>query len=297
VSGRYIRFPVAGPEQPRRAAALERLAARAAVAAPVTDWRADALQMLTGEAPPLAPAAYQADGLREGASVAFASPVHYQAEMTSVRMSAALPPPLPAARAQALATEFNQAWGGSEASLVVAQDRLYCVFDRPLTAVTTDPGLVAGRHIEAHLPVGADGKRLRLLMSELEMWLFGSAFNRAAAATGELPVTALWLWGQGALPAPPLSAPLWCQGRDVFFSAVARGVHAVGAGVVLLPCAPGAEGWSAGADGVLAAASADLKAGRIGRLHLSGGTTRFSVSAASLRRWWRRARPWWEQFV
>jgi hypothetical protein len=41
---------------------------------------------------------------------------------------------------------------------------------------------------------------------------------------------------------------------------------------------------------------ADLRRGRITRLELSAGDRRFALSARWRRRFWRRAKPWWEYF-
>jgi hypothetical protein len=40
----------------------------------------------------------------------------------------------------------------------------------------------------------------------------------------------------------------------------------------------------------------DLSGGRLERLELSAGERRYTISAQWRRRFWRRAKPWWEYF-
>ena len=107
--------------------------------------------------------------------------------------------PLDPLAAEALAQDFNRVWTDSGFRLIAGRaGALYCSFDRMLSAFTHDPADALGRHIEAFLPSGSDAPRLRLLMSEVEMWLFEHAVNRARQAQGSAVITGLWLWGDGA---------------------------------------------------------------------------------------------------
>jgi hypothetical protein len=56
-------------------------------------------------------------------------------------------------------------------------------------------------------PQGADARRLRSVLNELQMLLFEHPVNQAREARGELPVNSLWLWGGGSLPGVPANAP------------------------------------------------------------------------------------------
>jgi hypothetical protein len=49
--------------------------------------------------------------------------------------------------------------------------------------------------LEASLPKGNDAKALKRLGAELEMWLHAHPLNETRRRRGELPVSALWLWG------------------------------------------------------------------------------------------------------
>ena len=90
MSSQYFRILARAPIEPRRSALLEQLLARADAAKPVNDWRADAFRIMAPQAvlPAIAPAALCADGgAADAAWVCLATPVHYVAEMTSVRLS------------------------------------------------------------------------------------------------------------------------------------------------------------------------------------------------------------------
>ena len=60
-------------------------------------------------------------------------------------------------------------------------------------------------------------------MSEIEMWLFEHALNRAAGHGSRPIVSALWLWGCGDVvrSLPPVEG--WAAGDEPFFKAFAAG--------------------------------------------------------------------------
>lgn len=68
---------------------------------------------------------------------------------------------------------------------------------------TRSLGHVLGRNIDLFLPQGADARRFRQLLNEIQMLLHDHAVNQRREAVGQLPVSGLWLHGGGALPAPP----------------------------------------------------------------------------------------------
>jgi hypothetical protein len=303
VSSQYFRFSLLGVEQPRRAPLLERLLARADACRPVSDWRADAFRVIAPQAasvPAAAAAALFADsGAVEGAWVCLATPVHYVAEMSSVRLPRGGILSMQRAGAQMLAADFNRVWKGSGFHLVAGvSGQLYCISDQTIHVATRDPEEVLDRHIEEYLPAGADAPRLRRLMSEMEMWLFEHQANAARAAENLPSVNGLWLWGGGA----PLSAlPRvigWVAGDDVFFSAFgSSGREESGSGVFVTSEDPGGAGWNDMERRGLQPASAALRSGRLSQLEISAGDRCFTVTARSQRRFWRRSKPWWESFA
>ena len=201
MSSQYFRIHARAPIEPRRSALLEQLLARADAAKPVSDWRADAFRIIAPQAvlPAVAPAALCADGgAADAAWACLATPVHYVAEMTSVRLSDDGILSMKPAAAAALAADFNRVWNGSGVRLLAGKSSsLYCIFDQLLNVTTRDPQDVLDRHIEEYLPTGPDAPRLRQLMSELEMWLFEHGENSVRAAAGLPRISGLWLWGGG----------------------------------------------------------------------------------------------------
>jgi hypothetical protein len=298
VAVRYLRFQMRGPAEPRAAPLLERLLARADLVAAVQDWRAEAFNIIAPKTPmpAIAAAAHRAAGgpRREGC-VFLATPVHYVAELNNVRFAEEGILRLDAAEAVMLALDFNRVWSDAGVDLWAGSNRLFCGFDAPLQASAQDPELARGRHIESFLPVGPDAARLRRLMSEMEMWLFDHEVNRARRGHALLPISGLWLWGGGAplSSLPPVQGG--AAGEDVLFDAFPPGSGRA-ADVMVVDAAPNSAAWADVEAHWLSVALSDLRRGRLARLDLSAGERRFALSASWRRRFWRRAKPWWEYF-
>jgi hypothetical protein len=301
VSSQYFRFLTRGAA-PRRSALLEKLLARADAGRLVGDWRADAFRVIAPHAPwpGVAPAALCADGAAVDAAAAawvcLATPVHYVAEMTSVRMSLEGILSMERADAETLALDFNRVWNDSGIRLVAGGSaRLYCIFDHTLNVTTRDPQDVLDRYIEEYLPAGADAPRLRQLMSEIEMWLFEHGVNATRAELGLPRISGLWLWGGGAPLASLPKVQGWAAGDDIFFNAF-KGEKS-DSGVIVASHVPGDDGWPEVESRWLRPAVAQLRAGRLSRLDLSAGDRCVTLSARAVRRFWRRSKPWWEFFA
>jgi len=268
----------------------------------VTDWRADAFRLIAPQSamPGVGAAALCAEqGLVDAASVFIATPVHYLAEMSNVRLAAHGILSLSRAEADALAADFNRVWHDAGIRLVSGRSQrpdLFCVTDRVLDAVTRDPKDVLDRHIEDYLPAGPDAPRLRRLMSEIEMWLFEHAVNRTRLADAAPAVNGLWLWGGGPALAslPPVEG--WAAGEDPFVTAFGTRRAVPASGVVVIDAEPGTDAWRDAESRWLERSFADLRAGRIARLDLSAGDRCYSVRGRWNWRPWRRRRPWWEFF-
>jgi hypothetical protein len=302
----YFRFSAAPRFEARRCALLERLLARAQGQVEAIDWRADGFRVLAPQPatmPAVAAAALCAEGrATDAAWVCIATPVRYLAEPSSVRLPLDGMLSLDPVSAEALALDFNRVWNNSGTRLIVGRAAaLYCVFDRALCALTHDPEDALGRHIEDFLPSGSDAPRLRLLMSEIEMWLFEHAVNRARQAQQSAVISGLWLWGGGS---PVKSLPAvqgWALGNDPFFSALGAGPTSsdarVGSGVIVASQEPGSDGWQRAGLPWLEAAAAQLRSGRLARLELSAGRRCFTVTTLGMHAFWRRRKPWWESFA
>ncbi len=304
----YLRFS-AGVLTPDRVPLLERLLARADATAAIADWRGDAYSLIAADAGPIpAPGAAALFGALEpveGVSAYLAAPVHYAATMTGVRLAPDGILRLDAAQASTLAQDFNRVFGGGEQRLVATRiGALVCVFGSKVSAETHDPRDAAGADIGAFQATGDDAHRLRRLISEIEMWLFEHAVNRARAAAGLPAISGLWLWGGGAVLARPPRLTGWAAGDDVVFGPWLAGEQrapggsprAPNSGVVALEAVPGTAEWGEAEERWLIPAIADLRAGRLQSIVLSAAHRCYTIEAGFKWRVWRRARPWWEYF-
>jgi hypothetical protein len=302
VSSQYFRFLARGIDQ-RRCALLEQLLARADDMVSVADWRADGFRVIAPQGvfmPAVAAAALCSDrGAVDGAWVCAATPVHYVAEMTSVRLPLDGMLSLTAAGAEALTTDFNQVWQGSGIRMMASRSaQLFCTFDRALAVATRDPQDALGRRIEEFLPTGTDSSRLRQLISETEMWLFEHEANGARHELGLPVINGLWFWGGGAPLASLPDVQGWTAGDDLFFNAfpVSR-IQEFDSAVVAVACVPGSADWPEVETRWLLPAIDKLRAGRLSRLQISAEDRCFTVTARGLRRFWRKRKPWWESFA
>jgi hypothetical protein len=308
VSSQYCRFVARGTTH-RRAPLLEKLLVRADGWAPVADWRADAFRVIAPHAvgmPAIAAAVLCAARLpvgTAGAWVCVATPVHYVAEMTSVRLPADGMLSLTPAAAETLASDFNRVWKGSGIRMMAAVStgarsaQLLCLFDRAFEILTRDPEDVLERHIEEFLPTGTDAAPLRQLISETEMWLFEHEVNRARIGLGLPTINGLWFWGGGAPIAALPAVEGWAAGDDLFFNAFSsQRTQVLPSGVVAAACIPGSDQWREVEARWLRPAIDQLRTRRIERLQISAAERCFTVTGRGLRRFWRRAKPWWESF-
>jgi len=305
VSTHYFRFNWRNAIPRQRCRRLEQLLARSDDCGAVADWRADAFKVIAAPGTPMpgigAAALFADQGSVEGAAVLIATPVHYIADMSNVRLPADGILSLRAAEAEALARDFNRVWHDAGFRLLAGRGAaMFCVSDQPLPAATCDPEDILGRHIDEHLPTGAAAASLRRLMSEIEMWLFEHAVNQARITDGAPAVSGLWLWGCG--PAlgrlPPIAG--WAAGEDPLIGAFAASPNAAGravSGVLVSAAEPGTAEWGDLETEWLDRSLEALRGGRIARLQLSAGHRQFSVGARWRLRFWRRSRPWWEFFA
>jgi hypothetical protein len=302
VSRIFIRLNGLPGPNAARAPLLERVLARAGWRDAAPDWREQAYQLLAPTAsgmPGIAAAALCAElGPVDGGAAFVASPVHCEAGMVSVRLPADGLIRLERSEAAHLAQEFNRDFSDGAQRLIAAPSgRLYCVLAAPTAATTRDPLAVCGRDIGPLLPAGPDGARLRRLMSEIEMWLYEHALNRARVANGSLPITGLWLWGGGAPLATLPQLRGWTGGSDVLFGAwpaLPEFPREPRPGVVVLDAEPGSEPWRGAQEAWLAPALRALRAGRIRQLQIGIGGQTHALRAGWSLRLWRRIRPWWE---
>jgi hypothetical protein len=72
------------------------------------------------------------------------------------------------------------------------------------------------------LPQGAEGRRWRAVLTEIQVLLHQHPLNAERRTRGLPPVNSLWLWGGGRLPARVSSAFNGVAGDDLLLQALAR---------------------------------------------------------------------------
>src|SRR5665213_2642130 len=128
----------------------------------------------------------------------FATPVHYFAGLDSVHLHPDGLLQLSDSAQQSLVADFKSVFGQTPWGLHSLGRRELLLSGPPLAQSAQDPAQFAGREPAGGVPRGAAAATLRRLGAEIEMWLHEHRINLERARNGELPVSALWLWG--ALP-------------------------------------------------------------------------------------------------
>ena len=104
----------------------------------------------------------------------------------------------------------------------------------PVALSTTPLPAVMGRDLARFQPEGADARRWQTLLTELSMLLHASRANQARAERRAKPVSGLWLWGEGDLPA---TASLPCQSLHTDSAALTGYARMAGVAHAPLPAA------------------------------------------------------------
>ncbi len=140
-----------------------------------------------------------------------ATPLHLFAGIDSVRVHPQGLLRLDAFEQTQLSADFARVFRDSPWRLIARDRRDLLLAGPALAASAADPATLLGAAPDAGLPQGADAAALRRLYSEIELWLYEHPVNAVRVQRGQLPVTALWLWGaapaEGVAPAPTPSAP------------------------------------------------------------------------------------------
>jgi hypothetical protein len=279
----------------------ERLLSRAERRPAPPDWRRWALGLAGLDAPPgdlpVGRTLARHHGHPDDADATWfvATPVHLVAGLTQLSFHAQGPLALPAGTAAALAARFAADWGDPSLSLVATGGALLLRAGERFDVATVDPAPHAGRDVAQALPAGPDAGRLARLMTELQMWLHGSAVT-----SGEgVPINGLWLWGGGRQALAGTAAWPALDGRDAFLAAAAAALPG-GARAARL------ESWSLAElarerrafvelDALwFGALGAALGRGALGAARLHVGAHEFLVRPRQRWRRWVRSRPWWE---
>lgn len=252
-----------------------------------------------------------------------ATPLHWQAGLTTVHLPADGLLRLAPEEAEAWAQAFAQFFGSVGLGLVPTGSAGFLLRglgdedEQRLAAETVAPSMLRRLPLAQAQPTGPGSRRLRALMAEIELWLHTAPLNLARRERGEPPISSLWLWGGGVPPRdPPLRRAGTCRwdrvfgdeasvralGRlaDVPIDAVPDSVEAL----LELADASVCVVVDSGAFGVhaedawaldrrcLAPASQALADGRLARLTLVGPERAVAVRASDRYRFWRPRRSW-----
>jgi hypothetical protein len=248
-----------------------------------------------------------------------ATPLHLMPGLARVHLEVHGILQLGDAELTALVAEFARAFGSAPLTLHPLPSGQLLLFTPGMPAcVTTEPARAAGADLAHALPQGPGSAELRRLGAEIEMWLHALPLNAARTRRGELPLTALWLWGGegGVAGAPPAAtASLRVFGSDPWLDGLVRlgggassalparlSAEEEGEGLEVWAVRLGAALSDAGAAGSAAAALARLDAlyvspalsalrrGRASSVTLLANDTRLTLRRLSSLKRWRRPR-------
>ena len=138
-----------------------------------------------------------------------ADPAWVQPDMNGARLLACGQLQLSMDEAQALAAPLQIVFDEAGMQLEISTpDRWHL----KLPANTSLPSFAApeqalGEDLSQHLPQGAEGRRWRVLLNEIQVVLHQHPLNAQRRINGLAPINSLWLWGGGSLPGQ-LKSPL-----------------------------------------------------------------------------------------
>lgn len=153
---------------------------------------------------PIAPITLQSEGGDAGKHYWLrADPVHLRVMRDRIVLASPAELRLTQPEADALAHGIGEHFGPAFSPQTLHPARWYLRLDQPPRLHTTPISLAVGCDIDPLLPQGEDAMQFRTQLNELQMLLFEHPVNQSREARGELPVSSLWLWGGGCLPAIP----------------------------------------------------------------------------------------------
>ena len=260
---------------------------------------------------PAAPLSLLGDGIEPGGDEWLRlDPVHLRADRSRLLLVPLPQDDITPAEAEMLQAALEPHFAQSGHALVAAASRRwYMRSPRPLQLHTQPPAACAGALDERHLPSGTDGAAFRRLVTEAQMLLHGLPMNEAREASGKLPVSGFWPWGNGCMPAIGRSRYTHACSDDPLVRGLAR---ASGAEVAALPADPAGlarmppDAWlllhCSTANTPLAEIERRwtgpleerIQAGAVTELRLllllSDRSVARSITGRQLRRWWRRGK-------
>lgn len=139
-----------------------------------------------------------------------AEPVHLHADRDQLLLFSGADLAPSRDEADALVALFNQHLADEGLSLSAPRaEHWYLRSERPLDLETEPLARVVGGPLPLDAPSGADARRWRALMNEVQMLFFDSAVNRRREQLGRPLISGVWTWGGGMLAGPPAESSDW----------------------------------------------------------------------------------------
>ncbi len=157
---------------------------------------------------PIAPGAMAAirrvAPLRNGRALSgwLLEPVHFHLAKDHVVLTAGAAQSLTTAEAQQLAQALEPLLTQESMALTVLSNELWVLDprDKPLQLTCAASEAAAGRNIDGYLPVGADARRYRRLLNEIQMTWHEHPVNEQRERQGRVAINGVWLSGPVTTP-------------------------------------------------------------------------------------------------
>jgi hypothetical protein len=158
----------------------------------------------------------------QGAQLLITEPAHLAVRNDGLVYMPIAPSGLTTNDASALVATLNHHFASEGLRFCVLSPlRWLVIANSPIDAQFVPGPLMPGASVFENLPVGADAKRFRRVMTEAQMLLHDHPVNQSRETRREPVVNSIWLWGEGALPTPPLGRYAHVVGDDPIAAGVA----------------------------------------------------------------------------
>lgn len=227
--------------------------------------------------------------------------------------------------ANKLISEVNMLYHDTDWQLEMGtSNRWYICSDSEIPIKTSTLNDAFGKNIEPYLPQGDDGKKWRGLITEWQMLFHNSSVNLQREAAGRLPVNSVWIWGEGEMPSQHSDKPqhwshVWsndalCGGLATWANCekhrlpasssewaeqAATGNHLVVFDDLRVMARVDYQAWINAMTELeeqwLKPMMDNIKNNRIGKMTIEvGNGMRMVVTRSSIKKWWKKIRPWYD---
>jgi hypothetical protein len=140
----------------------------------------------------------------KGGHLLIAEPTHLAVRNDGLVFSPIAPKSLTAHEAATLVATLNHHFVADGLRFcVLSPQRWLVIADKPVDAVFVPAPLMPNASVFENVPLGADAKHYRRVMTEAQMLFHEHVVNQSRETRREMLVNSVWLWGEGALPPSP----------------------------------------------------------------------------------------------